>query len=590
MKSEEKQNSINDKDNNDNNSNNNTIPQNYFLKDKPINSKTKNIPKFASIFNNTVYQKFSNKADGQKQTDFKFKVISTVKKQLPLLTLNSLSFYEPLTSENSKILDVESLKKKLLLNKEKINKKKNELQELKIQYNKLLEESKNHKNLIFDILNLENEANNNENLNSNNSGRVLVTEEQLKTKINACKINEIQEKKLRDSFDLINLRMEINNQRKMLIDKSNECDKLKENTKYKKINEMTIKLEELIISEENMNKEIGKLEEILQKNNEILPNLEKEFETEEKNYKELKKSEKELEEKYNDKMVYLNKIKNEIQRIGNKQKTNKITINNITLSPEYNGAKTLGIKLKSRIDKYKFDIEQIDNYKNEKREEIINLISERKSKNEEQKKKNDELESKINELSEKNRDLYLKSMEYDEEKKKLENRGKETHKDIKAMKDLENQLNNLKKKKQELINEYEEREKFLKNSEEEQNENNKNILEKLNKMKNNIKNMNDEVDELSNKINEIQKDIDKYQEQIDIKKKEIEDLNNEMKEKEPDNEENQNLAELQNKKKNLIQENDNYKKENEKLKNEIKLIEEQIQKYVGANGKLVDIK
>ena len=580
MKSEEKQNPTNDNEHTNNYFN--TFSQNYFVKG---NRKLENN-------NNSFNKKFSNNYMRKQPTDYKLKSSKSKQQQLPILTLNSLSFYDSLPLENSKLLDVDSLKKKLLLNKTNINKKKAELQELKIQYNKLMRENRNHKNLIYEILQLENEANNSNNVNYNldsnnyNYGKFVITEEQLISKINTCKINEAQEKKLKNSFDLINLRIEINNKKKLLTNKINEFDKLNENSKYKNVNEMTAKLEETIVNEENLKKEIIKLEEILEKNNKTIPDLEKEYEEENKIYEEKDKKEKEYKKIFNDKIYELNKIQSEILNIKGKPKSNKIYINNLTRSPEYNGAKTIGIRLKTKIDKIKYDLEQIENYKNEKRDDMIALLSERKSKINELKKKNDELESKINELIEKNKDLYTKSMENSEEKKKLEIKGKETNKDIKKMADLENKLNNLTKKKQNLIKECEEKEQNLKNIENEQKEKNKNMVEQLDNLNNIINNMSEQVNELSGKINEMQKDIDNYQKQIDTKKKEIDELKNEIEKKKIEkeqNNDNQNTDDIK-------KENESLKSQNSKLKNDLKLIEDQIQKFIKANEKLAQSK
>ena len=582
MKSEE-QNKVN-------NMFNNTISHNYFIKEKTKNLK--NNPKYYSILNNPIVNKFNFR---KQKTDFRLKSNSTNKNIFSLNTLNSVSFYDSLPSESNS--DIDYLKKKLIINKSNINKKKIELQDLKIQYNKLIEESKNHKNLIYEILNLESEQKNNSskeltNCNNNNDiWKQNITEEQLISKIKACKIDKKQEKKLKDSYDLIILRMEINNKKKLLLNKNNEYNNLKDNLKYKTFNEITTKLEDLIIEEERIKKEITKLEEILQKNNdEILPNLEKELEKEEKNYEEINKKEIEFKKKFNDKLHELNELKKEIYNIENKSKTKKVPIN--THSREYLGPKTIGIKLKTKIDKIKNELKEIDKYKNE-RENKATLIAERKSKIDEQKKKNEELETKINELSVKNQELYVKTIEYNEEKKKLENRGKEQNKEIKRMKELQDKLDQVKNKKQELINEYKGKEKYLKENDKEQKEKNKQILENIKNFKNNINNINEQVNELSSTINDIQKDIDKCQDEINNKKKEIENLKNEEEniKKEMENENNEDIQnQNEDKKNNLIIENNNYKKENEKLTNEIKLIEEQIQKYIGMNDKLLQDK
>ena len=592
MKSEEKKSppKINDISANSSNPLNNNISQNYYLKNKALT--TKNNTKY--ILNNPILKKFNFQ---KQKTDYILKSNSNKIKnnQLPLLTFNSISFYDSIPSDNQNNLDIDSLKKKLISNKSNINKKRTELQDLKIQYNKLIDENKNHKNLIYEILHLENEPNSSSieieenNFNIGPLGRI--TEEQLISKINSCKIDEDQEKRLKDSYELINLRMELNNKKKLLLNKNNEYDKLKNKLKFKNMNEITTKLEDLIIEEEKIKKENAKMDEILQKNtSEILPNLEKEFEDEKNIYDEICKIESKNKKEFNDKLNKINELKTEIQNIENKTKFTKnknLAMNGL----EYKGSKTIGIKLKARIEKMKFELEQINKYKNQKREDIIKIVEERKSKIDEQKKKNSELEKNINEINEKNKDLYMKTLDYNEEKKKLENRGKESNKEIKKMKEIEDKLNIVKNKKNELIIECEEKEVILKNNKKEQNEKNKNILEKLNNLKNNLQNMNKQVDELNTKINDIQNNIDNYQKQIDNKKIEIEKLNdvNEVN-KEDENSENNKKEEksedIQNIKNKLVKENKNYRKENKKIQKDIILLEEQIQKYINMNNKL----
>ena len=594
MKSEEKKvlSNLNDISSNSTNPINSNISQNYYFKNKNKTIATKNNTKY--ILNNPILRKFNFQ---KQKTDYKLKSNSnsTKKNKLPLLTFNSISFYDSINSDNLNNLDIDSLKKKLISNKSNINKKRTELQDLKIQYNKLIDENKNHKNLIYEILNLENEPNSSSieieenNINISSMGRI--TEEQLISKINSCKIDEQQEKRLKDSYELINLRMELNNKKKLLLDKNHEYDTLKHGLKFKNMNEITTKLEDLFIEEERIKKDNEKLEEILKKNtSEILPNMEKEFETEKKNYEEINKKEIEHKKTFNNKLHQLNELKTEIQNIENKTKSKKNKNKNLD-GLEYKGSKTIGIQLKARIEKMKFQINQINKYKNEKRDDMTKEVAERKSKIDEQKKKNTEIENKIKEISDKNKELFMKNLEYEEEKKKLENRGKEPNKEIKKMKDTEDKLNNVKNKKNELIKEIEEKEKILEKNKKEQNDKNKNVLEQLNSMENNIQNTKKQVEELNGKISEIQKNIDKYQEQIDNKKKEIEKLKDETNNKnnEEENAENnkeENKEDEESVKKNLIKENKKYKKENEKIKNDINLLEEQIKKYINMNSRL----
>ena len=184
MNSEEKKKinyDFNVKSNKKNNAINSPDTQNYFIKEV-INKRKPQI--YQNIFNNLKF----NKGNLQKQkTDFTLKSNSTVKRKLPLLTLNPFSFYDSLPSEDSHISNIDTIRNQLISTKSKYNKKKIELQELKIQYNKFVEESKIHKNLINEILQI----------NCDISG---ISEEELMNKINMSKISDIQEKKLMNSF------------------------------------------------------------------------------------------------------------------------------------------------------------------------------------------------------------------------------------------------------------------------------------------------------------------------------------------------------------------------------------------------------
>ena len=355
MKSEEKQNSMNTFDTNEKI---NTISKNNFDKDKTITPQKK--PLYLNIMNNPILKIFNLQ---KQKTDFNLKTDSPKKNtHFPLLTFNSISNYDSPT--NSK-LEIEALKNKLIVNKTNINKKKQELQELKIQYKKLLDENKTNKNLISNILQLDNEQNSNsietDPYMAGGLGVINISEEQLIARINDCKINEAQEQKLKASIELINLREQINAKKKLLLSKNKEYDKLKDILKFKKKNEMNDKLEDLTKESENLKREIPKLEEILQKNNkERMPKLEEELEKTEKNSEEINKKEKEYKKDFNDKIKKLAELKQEIEYLESKVNSKKISINKIPNSSEYKGTKVTSLKLKSKIEKMKLELELIN--------------------------------------------------------------------------------------------------------------------------------------------------------------------------------------------------------------------------------------
>lgn len=366
---------------------------------------------------------------------------------LPLLTINSLE-------NNFADKDVEELKKILFQNKVNINNKKKELQVLKIQYNKLLKENRTYKKVIFEVLELHDEAKGNferKNIKENSLESSYISEEQLLNKINLCKINTKQKEQLQNSFEMLNLKEELNSKRKLLLNKRKEYDDLKHGISIKNMNEMNCKLKEIEANEHKLQNEVSSLEDRLSKNDELIKQLEKEIENEEKLNKDYSKQESEYGQKFKNKYNELSEIRKDITNIDIRRK-NKIT--KVTNDPNYEGIKMKECRLKSKIAQMKKDINQIDQYEKD-RDDLIKTLEQKRTIVSELKKKNAELEKDINEYEKKNTKLYIKMNEYTQEKMALENRGKEQIKDIKRLQELENVLIELKIYKEKLLKQME---------------------------------------------------------------------------------------------------------------------------------------
>ena len=366
---------------------------------------------------------------------------------LPLLTINSLesNYFEK---------DVEELKKILFQNKITINDKKKELQVLKIQYNKLLKENRTYKKVIFEVLDLRDETKNNPERKDNKENLFessYISEEQLLNKINLCRINNKQKEKLQNSFEMLNLKEELNSKRTLLLNKRKEYDDLKHGVSIKNMNEMNSKLEEIRVNEVKLQNEVSSLEERLAKNDEIIKQLEKEIQNEEKLNEDLTKQDSEYESKFNNKIDEIKEISKDISMIDLRRK-NKIT--KLTNSPNYEGVRMKECRLKSKIAQMKKDINKIDEYE-KARNELIKSLEQKREVVSELKKKNAELEKDIIDIEQKNTKLYIKMNTYQQEKIALENRGKEQIKDIKRLQELENVLIELKIYKDKLIKDLE---------------------------------------------------------------------------------------------------------------------------------------
>ena len=377
------------------------------------------------LFNNTLKSKNERNKFGK----LKINNIKGISLNLPLLTINS-------TKSNHAENDVEELKKLIIQNKVTINDKEKELKLLKIQYNKLTEENRTYKKMIYEVLELHDETIKSPERKINKKNLLespYISEEQLLSKINSRRINTEQKEKLQNSFEMMNLKEELNSKRTLLLTKKKEYDDLKHGVNIKNMSNMNSKLEEIRANEIKLQNEISSLEEKLAKNDEIIKQLEKEIQKEEKLNKELTKQDSEYENKINNKTKEIKEIKNEISMIDLRRK-NKIT--KITNSTNYEGAKMKEFRLKSKIAQMKEDINHIDEYE-KTRNDLIKLLEQKRAVVSELKKMNAELEKNINDYEDKNVKLYAKVNSNKQEKIVLENRGKEQIKNIKRLQELE---------------------------------------------------------------------------------------------------------------------------------------------------------
>ena len=247
---------------------------------------------------------------------------------------------------------------------------------MKIQYNKLLKENRTYKKLIFEVLDLHDEAKNNID-KLDNKEKILdssyISEEQLLNKINICKIDAKQVKELKNSFEMINLKEELSSKRKLLFNKRKEYDDLKQGITIKNMNEMNSKLESIRVNEIKLQNEVTSSQEKLIKNTEITHKLEKDIESQEKINEELSKQEADYEKRYSSKLNEVKEIEKDIGSIESRRK-NKIT------------------KITNN------DINKIQEYKSNERDDLIKKLEQKRAIVSELKKTNLDLETKIKDL------------------------------------------------------------------------------------------------------------------------------------------------------------------------------------------------
>ena len=425
----------------------------------------------------------------------------------PLLTINSFD-----TGDYER--DITNLKKQIFQNKTNFNKKKEELQFLKIKYNKLVRENRNYRKLIYEVLELHDETKSN--LDSkiyqeNYFETPYISEEQLLNKINNCKIDKKQEKKLKNSFEMMNLKDKLNIKRELLFTKRREYKDLKYNISLKNTNEMKSKLENIRVNEKKIQNVVTVFEDYLQKNKTIENELLEKLEEEEKKYEKIAREELEYKSKYIQKSNEEEKIKKELEDIDNRRK-NKIYKN--TKNVQFEGGKLKGLKLKLHIQKISNELDEINEYEKE-RDKLIDILEQKRKKIDILKKNNQKKEDEIRELDEKNTKLYLSYIENKQEKNILENRGKEQNRDIKELKFLEEKIEQLEDIKNKLDIEIEDKINYLNNLKEScenktekiEKENDTDKLKILIKENKNLKSKNDKM---KKELESIEKKIQEY--------------------------------------------------------------------------------
>ena len=396
------------------------------------------------ILFNSLKQKKENNSFNIKN----FKKLQNINIKLPILINNP-------TEIGNSTRDIENLRRNIHQAKINVNEKKKELQFLKIQYNKLIKENRQYKKLIYEVLDLHDEAKNNIERNENREIFIdssIISEEQLINKINECKIDKKQKKELKSSFEILNLKDQLNLKRKLLLSKRKEIDDLKHGISIKNIYEMNSKLETIRVNGKRLQNEVLSLEENLTKKEEIISKLENEI----KYNKQLS----EYQTKYNIKLKELKEIEKDLNDIDTKR---KLQINKMTNNVRYEGSKLKGLKLKSKIFKMRNDIEKLEKYETEKRGDLKNLLEQKRKIVSDLKNKSIELENKIYDLEQKNNKLFTLVSQNEQEKIAFENRGKEQIKDIKRLKELEKVIYELKLTKEQIIKELEEKQKFIEN-------------------------------------------------------------------------------------------------------------------------------
>ena len=458
---------------------------------------------------------------------------------------------------NNNHYDSTNLKQRLSDNRMDMNKKNNELTELKIKYIKLFEENKNIKLLIAHVIGVEVDS--------------AFSIDEIISRIDQCNPSEETKKTLKEMHDIITLKMEINNKKDQISKLNKQIEYYAKNAKTKVINDLEreyiqkndhqFKLEDLIKrmkdSIENNNVKINELKKQYKEKKDLNTKIKTEFsEVESK----MKESEDQREVLDNIVMDLREKQRKMIERIK---------------AHKYKNINEEAINIK------KNDLKDIEDFI-DRREKILKDIEARKNNIKLLEEEKNDLNEEIQELTSKNNKLSQKMDNYNKERPKLVQKSYEPLNNQRNMRDLEEKLRILRTEYEATQKQHESKQSDLGNALQqlkEEIEENKKVIEKNNEEKNKL---NEEITDLRNKIEKINNDISQNENKINLKKKEMADFISKEEKLKKEEEEKEKLNEEENKKNEEAKKKEQLKKEREHKK-ELDALKRQINNYTNEN-------
>ena len=301
------------------------------------------------------------------------RVLSKGKNLPPIMAMTSSNFHHPIyyqttaslgrqTNNNTLIKkkkmeeDIESLKQELAMNRMDMNQKKNELNELRIIISKLSEDNKNNKVLIAKILGID-------------VDRAFTKEELINTIIN-CKPTDEQKKQLKEAYEVIKLKLQINGKKKILNNKNSEINHLTKNAKAKVIKELDIEYHTKCEHQRKIVKVIKKMEDTIKRNEKAVLELENEYNNQKEANKKLMENVAESEKQLKESEEKKEKINNELYELKDRMRKLQEKI-----AKEKSKSKADNDDLYINDTKHK--IEEMNKYK-ENKDEIKKNLEEKK--------------------------------------------------------------------------------------------------------------------------------------------------------------------------------------------------------------------
>ena len=395
-------------------------------------------------------------------------------------------------------ISLDNLRNDLMLARSEVIKRNNEIINLKRKNDKLMTDNISNKTLLANILEIP-------------IGK-YITKRKLIHKINSCKLNKQKKESLKTSYEILKLKSELNNKKRLFSEKTNYFEILNKNTKLKYFNNLKDEYHNKCIKQNSLLKKLSNLGKKYseQQNSviEIKENLKMQNITS-NNLIEIESKEVDIINQMIDKKVNLiNQISILKDRIKKHQKSHVSKEKEITEKEKNN-----------TFDEQKLFI--LKEYSKNRLKEKNSISALRKTKNDDESILKNYSEE-ISKLEKESNDLFLKLSKYKEEKPKLIFKAKEPKKNIEQMISLKKELDNLKKLKIETEQKHIKIQNELKEKNNEYNTNNELLKKKIedninlkNDLDKKIQELKETKEKLINKAKDINSKIIQSKEEYD---------------------------------------------------------------------------
>lgn len=373
----------------------------------------------------------------------------------------------------------DNLKNNLITYRSEFHERKNELHLLRIKYNKLLIDNINNKALIAKILGIPTNK--------------AISKHMVFSKIRNCKLDKESRQALQEAYEILMLKLDVENKKQLLSQKNNFKNDLEKNTKRKIVSTLEIDYFEKCERQRNLLKQLEKLE---------------------KKYNICERKINEENEKINKEIINNERlIDKEVEKVDNIQKIFEVKCNlikqinqlvdKIKKLEKSNNDKEKQIKEEEKINSYEEQKLNVINSYKENQFEDENKIKEKEKSKEEMKSVINDYEKEIKALKEEYDELTSKMYKYREEKPKLLKKSNEPKKDIEKLESLKKELEELKKTKEKNEQLHTKNQNELKGINEQYNKGNEDYIKIIDNNNTKKDELNQKIDELNSKIHEL---------------------------------------------------------------------------------------